>query len=265
MQMLPFPILVPSVGRLLSLLLCFLLLLERLLLSFFSSKYFSLSPLETNARVCSTPASYTTTPKCYSWLDDAAQYPVEAGLQWGLTSYSLSRLQSALYQTRSWDFRHVEYWAKAWGFGMDCLPPVVVEVFKNSKMKQDTPFMWLQSFLSESWIHGLDELCVQGGTPETCGDVLTPSCNQKVNRACAKSVKQPGMVCSSLRVALNPHLQPEWMYSPSHTLERDYIGLSWGPAGFDWWVMPRMPWGRFLRHTCETEVGIQIPSEEGEK
>lgn len=132
--------------------------------------------------------------------------------------------------------------------------------FKKSKMKQDTPFMWPQSLLSESWIHGLEELCVQGGTPETCGDVLTPSHNRKVNRACAESVKQPGMAFRSVWVALNPHLQ--WAYSPSHTLERHYIGLSWGPAGFDWWVMPRMPWGSFLRHSCEMdgESGDSKPS-----
>lgn len=51
----------------------FLLILERLLVRpFFSPKCFCISPLETNAMVCSPPASYTMTPKCYASLGDAA-------------------------------------------------------------------------------------------------------------------------------------------------------------------------------------------------
>lgn len=57
---------------LLSSLLFFFLLLERLLVRPPPSKCFYISPLESNARVCSTPASYTTTPKCYSSSDDVA-------------------------------------------------------------------------------------------------------------------------------------------------------------------------------------------------
>lgn len=50
----------------------FLLLLERLLVRSLSSKCFYISPLESNASVSSMPASYTTTPKCYSSSDDVA-------------------------------------------------------------------------------------------------------------------------------------------------------------------------------------------------
>lgn len=180
--------------------------------------------------------------------------PCGAELQQGLTSHSPPRLQPALYQTRSWDVRHVEHWAKAWGFGMDSLPPVVVEVVKKARWNKT-----LHSCdCSHPWVNhesmGL-KLCVQGSTPETCGGVLTPSHNHKVNRACAKSVRQAGMVCSSAWVALNPHLRPKLVYSPLYSLERDFLGLYWRPAGFNWWFMPRKPWGRFLRCSCEMDRG----------
>lgn len=53
------------------------------------------------------------------------------GLQQALNSQSLCRLQSALSQTQSSDFRYVEQWAKAWGFRMDYLPPV--EILKKAR------------------------------------------------------------------------------------------------------------------------------------
>lgn len=84
--------------------------------------------------------------------------------------------------------------------------------FKKRKMKQDTPFMWLQS----SWVNH-ESMClklfVQGGTPEILHEVLTPSCNHKVNRACTECMRQSSITCSSVWVAPNPHCQPQQVYS----------------------------------------------------
>lgn len=74
--------------------------------------------------------------------------------------------------------------------------------------------------LSESWIHALN-LCVQGGTPEIHDDVLTPSCNHKVNRACMECMRQPSITCSSVWVALNPCFQLQCVHSTWYTLERE--------------------------------------------
>lgn len=108
--------------------------------------------------------------------------------------------------------------------------------FKNSKMKQDTPFMWLQS----SWVNHefvCPKLCVQGATPEIRGDVLTPSCNHKVNRACTECMRQPSITCCSVWVALNPRCQPQWVHSTWHILEREslvYPGDQLALTGGSW-------------------------------
>lgn len=108
--------------------------------------------------------------------------------------------------------------------------------FKKRKMKQDTPFMWLQS----SWVNH-ESMClklfVQGGTPEILHEVLTPSCNHKVNRACTECMRQPSITCSSVWVAPNPHCQPQWVYSSWNTLEREssvYAGDQLALTGGSW-------------------------------
>lgn len=75
---------------------------------------------------------------------------------------------------------------------------------------------------------GLKSCVRMGATHETCSDVLIHSHNHKVNRACAKSTRRPGMVCNSVRVALNSHPQLQWARSPSHITERETLLVSPG-------------------------------------
>lgn len=217
---LPFPILVPSAGWF-------------ALRKVFFSESISLSPLEDNARICTIPANCIihSNLKTLFLIRCCCLVSCEPELQQGLNSQSLCRLQPALNQTQSSDFRHVEQWAKAWGFGMDCLLPA--EILKKARWNK-TLHSCDCSHLE--WIMNMClKLCVQGGTPEIHGDVLTPSCNHKVNRACTECMRQPSI--SSVWVAPNPRCQLQWVYSTWYILEREslvYAGDQLALTGGSW-------------------------------
>lgn len=111
---------------------------------------------------------------------------------------------------------------------------------------------------------GLKSCVCMGATHETCSDVLIHSHNHKVNRACAKSMRQPGMICSSVRVVLNSHPQLQWARSPSHIIERETLLVSPGDQlALTFRLCQECPkegfWNPLVNQ--REEVGIQTSSE----